>query len=58
MLTREAANTVYRRGQKPAAKRQYGWYVCPLLHEGRLVGCFEAHVVPARLFRHHARSIW
>ena len=26
---------------KPAAKRQYGWYVCPLLHRGRLVGRFE-----------------
>jgi hypothetical protein len=23
---------------KPAAKRQWGWYVCPLLHRGRLVG--------------------
>ncbi len=29
---------------KPAEKRQFGWYVCPLLHEGRLVGRFEGHV--------------
>lgn len=27
---------------KPADQRQYGWYVCPLLHEGHLVGRFEA----------------
>ena len=26
---------------KPAEKRRWGWYVCPLLHEGRLVGRFE-----------------
>jgi len=26
---------------KPAAKRRWGWYVCPLLHRGRLVGRFE-----------------
>lgn len=26
---------------KPADKRQYGYYVCPLLHRGRLVGRFE-----------------
>ncbi len=29
---------------KPAAKRTYGWYVVPLLHDGRLVGRMEAHV--------------
>ncbi len=29
---------------KPAAERRWGWYVCPLLHEGRLVGRFEGHV--------------
>ncbi len=28
---------------KPAAKRRWGYYVCPLLHRGRLVGRFEAH---------------
>lgn len=27
---------------KPAEQRQYGWYVCPLLHAGELVGRFEA----------------
>lgn len=29
---------------KPAEKRAFGWYVCPLLHHGELVGRFEAHV--------------
>jgi uncharacterized protein YcaQ len=29
---------------KPAAQRKWGWYVCPLLHQGRLVGRVEAHV--------------
>jgi uncharacterized protein YcaQ len=28
---------------KPAEKRIWGWYVVPLLHEGRLVGRMEAH---------------
>jgi len=28
---------------KPKHLRRWGWYVCPLLHEGRLVGRFEAH---------------
>lgn len=31
---------------KPAAKRQYGWYVVPLLHRGRLVGRLEANRGP------------
>lgn len=31
---------------KPAAKRQYGYYVCPLLHRGRLVGRIEARRTP------------
>jgi uncharacterized protein YcaQ len=26
---------------KPADQRRWGWYVCPLLHRGRLVGRFE-----------------
>jgi hypothetical protein len=30
---------------KPAAQRRWGWYVCPLLHRGRLVGRLEARVV-------------
>ncbi len=29
---------------KPAQQRRWGWYVCPLLHRGRLVGRFEARV--------------
>lgn len=32
---------------KPAAKRRWGYYVCPLLHEGRLVGRFEGRRDPA-----------
>jgi uncharacterized protein YcaQ len=28
---------------KPRAKRRWGYYVCPLLHRGRLVGRFEGH---------------
>lgn len=31
---------------KPAAQRQYGYYVCPLLHRGRLVGRFEGRADP------------
>ncbi len=33
---------------KPAEKRQYGWYVVPLLHRDRLVGRMEARMDPAR----------
>lgn len=29
---------------KPAEQRRWGWYVVPLLHQGRLVGRLEAHV--------------
>jgi uncharacterized protein YcaQ len=29
---------------KPKHQRRYGWYVCPLLHRGHLVGRLEAHV--------------
>jgi uncharacterized protein YcaQ len=29
---------------KPAEQRRWGWYVCPLLHRGRLVGRIEARV--------------
>jgi uncharacterized protein len=41
---------------KPAASRRWGWYVMPILHQGQLVGRFEAHleggeVVVDRLWR-------
>ena len=29
---------------KPEAQRRWGWYVCPLLHRGQLVGRLEARV--------------
>ncbi|MET0405517.1 MAG: winged helix DNA-binding domain-containing protein [Cystobacter sp.] len=29
---------------KPGEQRRWGWYVCPLLHQGRLVGRLEARV--------------
>ena len=29
---------------KPAKLRRWGWYVCPLLHRGRLVGRLEAEI--------------
>ena len=31
---------------KPEAQRQYGYYVCPVLHRGRLVGRFEGRATP------------
>ncbi|MEZ4268090.1 MAG: crosslink repair DNA glycosylase YcaQ family protein [Myxococcota bacterium] len=34
---------------KPAAQRRWGYYVCPLLHHGRLVGRFEGHVEAGEL---------
>ncbi len=34
---------------KPAAQRRWGWYVCPILHRGRLVGRVEARVEDGRL---------
>lgn len=34
---------------KPARERRWGWYVCPLLHQGRLVGRIEARVRGGRL---------
>jgi uncharacterized protein YcaQ len=34
---------------KPVAKRRWGYYVCPLLHRGELVGRVEAHVEEGRL---------
>jgi hypothetical protein len=29
---------------KPAEQRRWGWYVCPLLHRGQLVGRLQARV--------------
>jgi uncharacterized protein len=29
---------------KPEGERRWGWYVCPLLHRGRLVGRIEARI--------------
>jgi uncharacterized protein YcaQ len=40
---------------KPAAQRQWGWYVCPLLHRGRLVGRLEARVREDTL---HVDNLW
>ncbi|MCB9596766.1 MAG: YcaQ family DNA glycosylase [Sandaracinaceae bacterium] len=34
---------------KPAAERRWGWYVCPLLHRGELVGRIEARVEAGQL---------
>lgn len=44
---------------KPAHLRRWGWYVCPLLHRGRLVGRIDARVerdvlIVERLFREDA----
>ncbi len=33
---------------KPAAKRKWGYYVCPLLHQGQLVGRIEARIIDGR----------
>lgn len=37
---------------KPAARRRWGWYVCPLLHRGELVGRLEGRVHDGRLRIH------
>lgn len=47
---------------KPSSERRFGWYVCPLLHEGQLVGRLEAHVtdgalVVERLWREEGRRL-
>lgn len=34
---------------KPAAKRRWGYYVCPLLHHGELVGRVEGRLIEGRL---------
>jgi uncharacterized protein YcaQ len=40
---------------KPAEQRQWGWYVCPLLHRGALVGRMEARVREGTL---HVEKLW
>ncbi len=47
---------------KPAHQRRWGWYVCPLLHRGRLVGRIDARVegatlVVERVFREEGVSL-
>lgn len=34
---------------KPKAKRRWGWYVCPLIHRGQLVGRFEGRMEDGEL---------
>ncbi|MDF1664680.1 MAG: crosslink repair DNA glycosylase YcaQ family protein [Planctomycetota bacterium] len=34
---------------KPEKKRRWGWYVCPLLHRGQLVGRFEGRMEDGQL---------
>jgi uncharacterized protein YcaQ len=34
---------------KPASKRIWGYYVCPILHRGRLVGRFEGRTIDGRI---------
>ncbi len=40
---------------KPPAQRRWGWYVCPLLHRGKLVGRIEGAVKGDAL---KVRNIW
>nr|WP_075006315.1 winged helix DNA-binding domain-containing protein [Stigmatella aurantiaca] len=40
---------------KPEAQRRWGWYVCPLLHRGQLVGRLEARVKEGVL---HVEKLW
>lgn len=47
---------------KPKSERRWGWYVCPLLHRGRLVGRIEARIdgetlVVDRLWREDGRAV-
>ena len=47
---------------KPASERRWGWYVCPLLHRGQLVGRLEARVagttlVVDRIWREHGHAL-
>lgn len=34
---------------KPQKKRRWGWYVCPILHKGQLVGRFEGRMEDGQL---------
>lgn len=40
---------------KPAEKRRWGWYVCPLLHRGRLVARIEPAVASGELV---TKTLW
>ncbi len=40
---------------KPAPLRRWGWYVCPLLHRGRLVGKLEAEIAGGTLV---VKALW
>lgn len=40
---------------KPAEQRRWGWYVCPLLHQGQLVGRLEARIRDDVL---HVEKLW
>jgi uncharacterized protein YcaQ len=40
---------------KPKHLRKWGWYVCPLLHQGRLVGRIEAAVENGKL---RVKKLW
>lgn len=47
---------------KPASERRFGWYVCPLLHEGQLVGRLEARIradalVVQKIWREPGRAL-
>jgi len=40
---------------KPAHQRRWGWYVCPLLHRGALVGRIEARAEAGKL---NVTNVW
>ena len=47
---------------KPEAQRRWGWYVCPLLHRGQLVGRLEGRVegdvlTVSKLWREEGRTL-
>ncbi len=43
---------------KPPATRRWGWYVCPLLHRGALVGRLEGRVVREAEPRLEITTVW